>query len=488
MLGVAMHTTIHTLAKKGYNKTQIARILEIDRKTVRRILNQIEEKGVVERKETCSILDPYKEYIQIQVSKDLGAMRIHQDMIREFDFNGSYDTVKKYVAKIKKSPPKAYMVMHSLPGEEAQVDFGYIGTIKLTDGKYKKAWVFVMELSYSRYMYVEIVFDQSVSTFIDCHKKAFRYFGGVPQNVKVDNLKAAVLEADFYEPVVQRNYAAFASHYGFCPEPCRVYTPTDKGKVESNVKYVKTNCFKAREFKDIHEARLFLKEWLETIANVRRHGTTKKVPSEEFNLIEKKSLLPLPTDDYNISKITSATVMPNCHISYGGNYYSVPHAYIGEDVDVVIVDNLLKAIYKDKEIALHPVEKNEKGKFFTNKNHYPDYKNITSDDIKSRYREDMCKIGQHAVIFFDKFLEQKNSKYNYRTIAGILSLRKKYDSATIDNACYRAYMYNALKYKTVKRICEQGINCLPVETNQTYINSEETILSRPLSEYSKLLN
>ncbi|AUG56549.1 Integrase core domain protein [Acetivibrio saccincola] len=106
-------------------------------------------------------------------------MRIYQDLVREFGFQGSYDTVKKYVVKIKKSPPKAYMVLHSLPGEEAQVDFGYIGNIKLPDGKYKKAWIFVMELSYSRYMYVQIVFDQSVSTFIDCHKKAFKYFGGV---------------------------------------------------------------------------------------------------------------------------------------------------------------------------------------------------------------------------------------------------------------------------------------------------------------------
>jgi hypothetical protein len=251
---------------------------------------------------------------------------------------------------------------------------------------------------------------------------------------------------------------------------------------------VKDNCFKAREFKDIDEAKAFLMEWLETIANVRIHGTTKKVPSEEFNSYEKEKLLPLPTEEYNISEIASATVMPNCHISYGGNYYSVPYAYIGEKVDIVIIDNLLKAIYKDKEIALHPLEKNEKGKFFTDKNHYPDYKNITANEIKSRYREKMGEIGKHAAIFFEKFLEQVDSKYNYRAIAGIISLRKKYDNATIDNACHRAYMYNALKYKTVKRICEQGIDSLPIETNQTYINSEETFLSRPLSEYSKLLN
>ena len=113
-------------------------------------------------------------------------------------------------------------------------------------------------LSYSRYMYAEIVLDQSVATFINCHVNGFRYFGGVPETVKIDNLKAAILEADFYEPLTQRTYAAFAAHYGFLPNPCRVYTPTDKGKVESNVKYIKDNCFKAREFKDIVDCQVKL--------------------------------------------------------------------------------------------------------------------------------------------------------------------------------------------------------------------------------------
>jgi|GEM_PF-1618809 len=280
-----MHTTIKTLYEKGYNKSQIARILKVDRKTVRKVLKALDENGYVEHKTKPSILDPYKEYINIQVSKGLSAKRIYQDMHWQLGYEGSYDTVKRYVAKIKKNPPKAYMVLHSLPGEEAQVDFGYIGTLKL-NGKRKKAWVFVMQLSYSRYMYAQIVFDQSVATFLMCHKNAFRYFGGVPQTVKIDNLKAAVFEANFYEPEMQRNYAAFASHYGFLADPCRVRTPTDKGKIESMIKYVKNNCFKARDFKNVDEARAFLKQWLNEIANKRVHGTTKKVHAEVFESID----------------------------------------------------------------------------------------------------------------------------------------------------------------------------------------------------------
>ena len=487
MLGEEMHTTIKTLFQKGYNKSEIARMLEIDRKTVRKVLKELDENGVVERKKRKSILDPFKEFINIQVAKNLSAKRIFQDMKRDLGYEGSYDTVKRYVAQIKKSQPKAYMVLNSLPGEEAQVDFGYIGTIKLKNGKRKKAWIFIMELSYSRYMYVEIVFNQSVVTFLDCHKKAFKYFGGVPKTVKIDNLKAAILEADFYEPTIQRNYAAFAAHYGFLPEPCRVYTPTDKGKVESNVKYVKNNCFKGRDFKDIDEAKEFLDEWLKTIANVRIHGTTKKVPAEVFGEIERKELLPLKTEDFVISDFSTSTVMPNCHISYKGNYYSVPYIYIGEKVDILALDNLIKISHKGKEIALHHLIKDEKGKHQTNKNHYPSKKNITSEQIRSRQREEMAQIGEHALIFYEMFMKNSKHKYDYRTISGILSLRKKYDDKTIDNACHRAYTYGALKYKTVKNICEKGIDLLPVATNETYVNPKETSLSRDLSEYMKLL-
>jgi len=486
MLGVEMQTTIKTLFEKGYNKSQIAQMLNVDRKTVRKILKELDENGVVKRKERASILDPFKEFIEIQVSKELSAKRIFQDISME-GFDGTYDTVKKYVSKIRKKPPIPYMVLSSLPGEEAQVDFGYIGTIKFPDGKRKKAWVFVMELSHSRYMYAQIVFDQTVMTFIECHKKAFRYFGGIPKNIKIDNLKAAVLEADFYEPVFQRTYASFANYYGFLAEPCRVYTPTDKGKVEANIKYIKNNCFKGREFEDIDQAREFLKNWLETVANVRIHGTTKNKPKEVFLSVEKEKLLPLPKEDYSITDLKEATVYPNCHIAYQNNYYSAPYEYIGETVRIVVQDNILKIYHKEKEIALHPLIKDAKGKYQTNNKHYPDKKTITTEEIKSRLKDEMSKIGKHALRFYELFMESESRRYEYRSISGILSLRKHYDDKTIDNACHRAYTYGALKYKAVKNICEKGIEFLPVDNNETYLNTNETSLARPLSSYAKLL-
>lgn len=480
-----MQTTIKTLFEKGYNKTQIGNLLNIDRKTVRKILNELELKGAVERKEKPSILDPYKEYVEIQANKDLSAIRVYQDLQSEFGFEGSYDVVRRYVNKIKTNP-KAYMVLNSLPGEEAQVDFGYIGTLNVGSQR-KKAWIFVMTLSYSRYMYSEIVFDQSVKTFIECHRNAFKYFGGAPSIVKIDNLKAGILEANFYEPTVQKHYAAFGNWYGFMIEPCRVYTPTDKGKVESSVKYIKDNCFKARNFNNYNEAKEFLSVWLNDIANVRIHGTTKKSPLVVFNATEKEKLIPLPKDEYIMSSSSCCTVNTNCHISYKGNYYSVPYAYIGNEVTVIEINNTVKIFLKDKEIAFHCAETTEKGKYVTDKSHYPHKKNITTDEILSRQKEEMASIGKNALIFFENYSKSADYKrYDYRAISGILALRKSFSNHIIDDACKRANEYGAYSYKTIKNICAKNLIVLPLEKAESYINPDMTGVSRELSEYDRL--
>lgn len=489
MLEVDMKTTIKTLYQKGYNKTQIGRMLGIDRKTVRKVLkddvNQKENGQGIQDSVWPSMLDEYREYIEIQLSKELSITRIHQDLQKEFGIECGYTTLRDYVAKLRRNTPHAYMVLHSLPGEEAQVDFGYIGTLKV-NGSPRKAWVFVMSLSYSRYMYAAITLDQSVQTFIRCHTEAFHYFGGVPQTVKIDNLKAAIVETDFYEPTVQRTYAAFAQHYGFLPNPCRVYTPTDKGKVESNVKYVKDNCFKGRDFAQLQEAQRFLSEWLSDTANRRKHGTTGKQPEKVFLEAEREKLAPLPAQDFIFSKSGSATVRTDCHIVHEGNFYSVPYAYIGMDVDVIEVNHLLKIYYAGKEIALHSLCENAKGEHVTDKNHYPSTKNVSQKELLSSYRAKMAEVGSGATAFLEAFKDTEMYQcHHYRSISGILALRKKYGDAAVDKACARACHYGNITYRAVKKICESGLYALPLETGCEHMVESNSKI-RSLSDYRRM--
>jgi len=481
-----MQITVKTLFEKGYNKTQIAKMLQIDRKTVRKVLKDQDKDSVMVKKPHPSILGEHREFIEAGIAKELSAMRIFQDLQRDAGFEGAYTTVRDYVRKLKGTLQKVYMVIETLPGEESQVDFGYLGSLNF-NGKRKKAWIFVMTLSYSRYMFAKIVFDQSVKTFILCHLEAFKYFGGVPETVKIDNLKADIIENNFYEPVVQRTYAAFAAHYGFWPQPCRIYTPTDKGKVERAVDYIKNNCFKGRDFNDTHAAETFLSCWLENVANARIHGTTKKKPEEIFLNIEKEALQKLTAEDFIFSDSARATLQSNCHLSFKGNYYSAPFQYIGLTLDVIEVNNLVKIYFGQDEIALHQLCTGEKGCHITNRDHYPQRKNISVSDILNRQREEMASIGTEALLFFEEYISRDDfKKYDYRSITGILSLRKSYPDETIEAACGRARYYGSLTYKMVRRICEKELHHLPVYRNETYLNEQPGELARDLSEYVRL--
>jgi len=317
-----------------------------------------------------------------------------------------------------------------------------------------------MRLSYSRLDYYEKVYDQRVETFINCHINAFEYYGGVPEIVKIDNLKAAILEANFYEPVYQRMYKNFSECYGFKPIPCRIYSPNDKGKVESGIKYVKGNFFKGRSFVSGKDCERRLIDWMEK-ANRRIHGTTRKVPVEVFEDKERCKLLPLPEERYQLSIVGTRRVYHDCHIFVDYNYYSVPFEYVGKEVEIDLRNNLLRVYHQGKQIALH-MRLQGRGQFSTDSSHYPKYKRYTETEYQEKYQIKMAEIGSFAEQLFFLILKEQKS-YWAQPVKGILSLTKKYTKEIVDLACKRALGYGAYQYQTVKNICKNGSYVLPVD-------------------------
>lgn len=462
MLGAAMYTTIKTLRELGRNKSEIARMTGHDWKTVDKVIKAI-ERGIEipEIKERTSTIDPYKEKVLQMLQEGLSGVRIHEEL-KLLGFLGSYSSVKKYIRKLKKKED-IFVRIHTLPGHEAQVDFGYVGRTK-DEGRSRKTWVFNMRLSHSRLDYYEKVYDQRVETFINCHINAFEYFGGAPEVVKIDNLKAAILEANFYEPVYQRMYRQFAEYYGFKPLPCRIYYPNDKGKVESGIKYVKGNFFKGRTFESGYDCDRKLREWMEH-ANRRVHGTTKKVPFEVFEAEERNKLLPLPSSRYQLPKGGTRLVYHDCHIFVGHNYYSIPFMYVGKEVEIEMGDTLLRVFYKGKQIALHK-RMEGRGQFSTDPSHYPRYKQYSETEYQEKYQMKMAEIGVFAEQLFFLILKEQKA-YWAQPVKGILSLTKQYPREVVEMACKRALAYGAYQYQTVKRICNSGSYVLPVDLEMT---------------------
>lgn len=462
MIGGAMVTTIQTLWKRCKNKSEIARVTGHDWKTVAKAVKLMENGGAYpSRKPHPRILDAKKEEIIQWLKKGLTGVRIHEEL-KSMGVEVGYSTVKEYIAKIKKRE-NIFVRVHTKPGEEAQVDFGYVGLTNIGNDKKRKTWVFNMRLSYSRLDYYEKVYDQRIETFIQCHINAFKYFGGVPEYVKIDNLKAAILEANFYEPVYQRLYIAFADYYGFKPIPCRIYSPNDKGKVESGVQYVQSNFFLGRKFKDGDELDKKLRNWLDNKCNMRIHGTTRKVPREIFDLEEKHLLRPLPASEFKMLTVGSRKVYHDCHIYVDYNYYSVPFEYVGKEVDIELGEKTLKIFYKGKEIAMH-IRLAGKGEFSTSEAHYPKYKMMSETEYQEKYQSKMSEIGPYAEQLFFA-IKEKNPRDWYRSIQGILSLVKSYPKEVVELSCKRALVYGALSYRVIKNICYNGSYKLPVEFN-----------------------
>lgn len=450
MYGVVMHNTIKTLLDQGKSQRAIARDLGISRKVVRRVKTELEAKQAPSTYHRDKKLTAHEEQIKIYLDSKLSVVLIHQRLEQKHGLKVSYASVQRFVAGLKKQ--ESYVPLQTRVGEEAQVDFGYIGKFEDSKGKRIKVWVFSMVLSYSRYAYFEVVTDQSVLTFILCHIHAFEFFGGVPQRILLDNLKAGVIQPDFYEPILQEQYSEFLTHYGCVGKPCRVRKPEHKGKVESGIKYVKNNFVKNLEHRSYAQLAPDLEKWNTQICNKRKHGTTHKKPEAVFNQIEKAQLGQLPAQRYEIWQWEERKVNRLGHISFRSSYYSVPDKYVGKQLRVKSNGYLLKVYHDHQEVALHQLSK-EKGTYVTRHEHLPVHKQPKGPDY---YQAKLEQIGPAAVAMLQAFLKLHPNHWKEKT-QGILSLQRNYSPQKIENACQRALQFKSYSYLVVKNICQKGL-------------------------------
>ena len=379
------------------------------------------------------------------------------EQLKNRGFKGSYSSLLRYINKTNIfNNEKPAMRIETKPGEIAQVDFGSVGLIwDETTKKKIKAYVFVMTLGFSRHSYYEIVKNQKIETWCNCHIHAFQYFNGVVKTVIPDNLKSAVIKASFLDPILNNSYKDLAKHYSFQVDPCLPGTPEHKGKVESGVKYVKNNFIPFKNFFNFADANKQLSEWNETKAKLRIHGTTRKMPIELFNRYEKNELTSLPNSFFEIPIYKNLKVYRDIHIQFDKAYYSVPYEYNGKNVLARKTASQMTIFYENKLIATHiPVEP---GKRSTNNDHLPknQYKYIKED--KDYCLNQAQKIGNNTHIIIRNMLIT-NPLRNLRGAQNVLRLSKKYGKERLENACKRAVFFGNNNYYSIKSILEKAID------------------------------
>jgi Integrase core domain len=211
-----------------------------------------------------SSLEPWRIQITEWHAAGIAGTTICSALTRNHGFKGSYSAVHRFVRQLVEAQlPEVPLRLCFQAGEAAQVDFGAGPAITDTQtGEIFKTWFFVMTLCWSRHQYAEMVRDQSIATWLSCHRRAFEWFGGVPSRIIIDNPKCAITKACIYDPVVQRAYAEYAEGYTFKIDPCPPRDPQKKGIVESGVKYIKRSFLPLREFRSLAEANQQLQEWV----------------------------------------------------------------------------------------------------------------------------------------------------------------------------------------------------------------------------------
>lgn len=392
----------------------------------------------------------YHDEINHKLQNGQHGVSIYQDLVCERGYSGSYDSIKRYIRKLKNKAPDLYARIETPPGDEAQVDFGQ-GAPVLVKGRYRKPWLFVMTLSNSRKSYQECVWKQDVETFISCHENAFTFFSGVTRIVKHDNLKSAVLKAHLYEAEMNPNYLAFADHYGFIPIPCKVRTPEHKGKVESNIKYVQNNALKGKRFNSLEEQNRYLRGWNKTWASTRIHGTTKRQVNLMFSE-EQPALKSLPTDPFHFFKIGNRKVSStDSHIEVAGAYYPVPPKYMGRRVQVHFNSRWVKVFYRG-ELIQH-LGAIGKGRFHPDRSCLPPNKDWHKESYL-RYLFSRCSLIGSSVLEWAKRAEKHRQERAYRSIQGIVALSGKYAYSVINTACRRSIEHNVFSYHLVKQLAE----------------------------------
>jgi transposase len=491
-LTVSHQQSIHTLHALGWSARRIARELGVHRETVGRELRLSKPAKVTAGSESEADSKPakvttgsdgrsrsqceeWRPVITESLQAGLSARRIFQDLQIEKNYTGGYESVKRFVRRLSSATALPFRRIETSPGEEMQVDFGQGAPVIDAAGKRRRPHLFRATLSFSRKGYSEVVSRQDTETFLRCLENAFRRFGGVPKSVIPDNLKAAVLQADWFDPEINPKLMSFAAHYGTVILPTKPRTPQHKGKVEAGVKYVQNNALKGRRFGSLAEQNQYLDQWEARVADTRIHGTVRQQVEALFAKQEQAALLPLPAGIFPSFHEAQRRVHRDGYVEYKKAYYSVPPEHVGREV-WVRGDSKLLHVYTllMRPIAVHTLV--DAGRFATDQAHVHPHKR-NAIERGADYLLERCQlIGPHSGAWA-KAMYGNRGPTGMRTLQGLLQLARLHSVVQLEQASEKAVRHACWRLKDLRRLIEQGDKVVQIDFLQ------EHALIRDLSTY-----
>jgi transposase len=470
-LKVNQQQSIIALHEQGWSGRRIARELGLDRGTVGKYLagnstsatnRQIgsaeadpskpatnPQTGSATVAGPASLCDPWREQIETALERGLSIQRIYQDLVVERQFSGSYFSVRRFVLRRVDAQELPFRRMECAPAQELQVDFG-LGAWVMENGKRRRPHLLRAVLSHSRKGYSEVVWRQTSESFLRCLENAFRSFGGVTATVVIDNLKAGVIRADWYDPELNPKLEEFARHYSTVILPTKPVMPRHKGKVESAVKYAQNNAVKGRTFESLTAQNAYLADWEKNVADTRIHGTTRRQVGKLFEEVERPALQPLPASLFPVFEEAQRTVHRDGYVEFKRAYYSAPPEYVGRQVWVRQETRLLRLYNTRREqIALHALA--QPGKFTTDPAHLHSRKRHIIER-GADYLLERCRMIGPLTGTWAETMHQTRGPQSLRVMQGLLQLAEKHPAAALEKAAKAATHHGAWRLRDLKRL------------------------------------
>jgi len=468
---------IRAFGRLGWSQRRIQKVTGIRRETISRYLREagitvrghrkrhllpdskaasvvptdLERQPKKPKSSNVSCAEPYREAIESALDLGRNATSIWQDLVTVHGFEGSYDSIKRFVRKLKAQPSKqAHPTITTGPGEEGQVDYGTGPMVRdpITK-KYRRTRLFAFTLGCSRKAIWLLCFKSSSQKWCELHEEAFRRLGGVPRIVVLDNLKEGVIKPDIFDPELNPLYRDMLSHYGVQALPARVRHPDRKGKVERSVCYAQDTAFKGKRYETLEEAQADLDAWAERWADTRVHGTTKRKVSDHF-AEEKPSLGTLPTEPFRYYRHGKRTVHLDGCIEVDASYYGTPPRWIGRQVHVQWNQLWVRIIDPATGELLRENRKRPRGYRSVHPDDKPPRTPPTTVNLLARADRAGVSIGALCHQIYSRKKEA-----GIRQILGVLSLAKKHGVQAIETACKTALEVGAPSYQFVRRWMEK---------------------------------
>jgi transposase len=403
------------------------------------------------RSPSASACAPYREVIEVGLSRGRNAMAIWQDLVDTSGFAASYQSVRRFVRQLHpRLSPEACAIIQTAPGEEAQVDYGSGPMVRdPLSGKYRRTRLFVMTLGYSRKSVRLLVFRSSSQIWAELHERAFRRLTGVTRVVVLDNLREGVLAPDIYDPTLNPLYCDVLQHYGAVPLPCRVADPDRKGKVEAGVGHAQKTPLKGLRFESLAEAQIYLDHWEERWADTRIHGTTKRQVGVMF-AEERPALLPLPVEPFRYYQYGDRTVHLDGCVEVEAAYYGAPPGWIGRRVQVQWDTRHVRLLNPQTGELLREHLRQARGGHRIKEEDRPKKTPLGTLYLLCRADKAGTQIGALC-----RGMHRERGETAVRRIQGVLSLAKKYGAASVDDACAAALEMGICDYRFVRRYLER---------------------------------